>query len=322
MKMQLPLSITIGLLLSLGITTQILLPSDALKSQSVNNTLVKLNNTNLSNKSPDNKNSKKSQPTVITLERTPCFGSCPIYKLTITGDVKGDAKVIYEGINFVKIRGQRSTKISAKQFRQLVTEFQQVNYLSLKDNYQGGPTDFPSAITSITVGKQQKKVNHYQGSPEAPKNLTELENKIDKIVNTRQWIEGKKEAPKDKVSLELIKNRQIWSRQNFNTYSYVFTRSCFCAPKATEPITIEFRNGTINYISSTATPVKTELFDKYNSIPKLFDIIQDTIDNKAAKVNVKYHPILGYPTEISIDYKAEIADDELFIKVGDLKVIK
>jgi Family of unknown function (DUF6174)/Domain of unknown function (DUF6438) len=319
--MRSPLNITIGLLLSLGITTQILLPSEALKSQSVNNTFVKLNKINVDNKSPDNKNSQKFQPTVITLERTPCFGACPTYKLTITGDGKGDAKVIYEGIDFVKVKGKRSTKISANKFKQLFSEFQKVNYLSLKDNYQGGLTDLPSAITSITVGKKQKKVNHYQGSPEAPKNLTDLENKIDSIVNTRQWIEGKKEAPKDKTSLELIKNRQIWNRKNFNTYSYVFTRSCFCAPKSTEPITIEFRNGNINYISSGGTPVQKELFERYNSIPKLFDVIQDAIDNKAAKVNVKYHPTLGYPTDISLDYKAQVADDELFIKVRDLQAI-
>ena len=38
---------------------------------------------------------------VITLERTACFGTCPIYKLT----VYGDGRVEYEGERFVTVTG-------------------------------------------------------------------------------------------------------------------------------------------------------------------------------------------------------------------------
>jgi hypothetical protein len=48
-------------------------------------------------------------------------------------------------------------------------------------------TDLPYAITSITIGGQTKTVNHYYGDDSAPQQLTDLESKIDEIVNSKQW---------------------------------------------------------------------------------------------------------------------------------------
>jgi hypothetical protein len=122
---------------------------------------------------------------VITLERTACFGACPVYSLTINGD----GTVIYVGEDFVKTKGERETTIGADAVNQLVLEFEKADYFSLNDSYTGfGVSDMPSANTSITVGGQTKAVKHYLGDRSAPEKLTELENKIDEIVNSAQWI--------------------------------------------------------------------------------------------------------------------------------------
>jgi hypothetical protein len=127
---------------------------------------------------------KVSQPVALTLERTACFGFCPMYKLT----VYGNGKVVYEGKRFVKVTGTRTATISPTAARKLISEFQQIHYFKLQDTYTGGHTDAPSAITSLTMGKKQKTVHHYLASPNAPTQLTELENKIDAVVNSQQWI--------------------------------------------------------------------------------------------------------------------------------------
>ena len=61
--------------------------------------------------------------------------------------------------------------------------------------YKLCPTDHPSAFTSIRINGKSKTINHYLGclEPKVPKGLTELENKIDEIVNTAQWLPDKKE---------------------------------------------------------------------------------------------------------------------------------
>ena len=131
----------------------------------------------------------------ITLERTECFGFCPVYKLTITAD----GAVVFEGRRFVKQEGVTINSVSRERLKQLMAEFDRVKFFSLEDDYSetrlSCPTDQPSAITSIRINGKSKTINHYLGclEPKVPKGLTELENKIDEIVNTAQWLPDKKE---------------------------------------------------------------------------------------------------------------------------------
>jgi hypothetical protein len=77
-----------------------------------------------------------------------------------------------------------------------------VKFFSLEDDYMEDrrvcdelATDNPTAYTSIRINGKSKTIKHYHGcrGPKVPKELTELENNIDKIVNTAQWLPDQKE---------------------------------------------------------------------------------------------------------------------------------
>jgi hypothetical protein len=119
----------------------------------------------------------------FTLERTACFGTCPVYQLTITGD----GTVVYEGRDFVKVKGRQTSSISTAQVQELVAAFERANFLVLTDYMEQKVTDLPYAITSLTLGGKTKTVNHYYGDNSAPQQLTALESKIDEITNSKQW---------------------------------------------------------------------------------------------------------------------------------------
>ncbi len=119
----------------------------------------------------------------ITLERTACHGTCPVYKLTIARN----GTLIYEGHDFVEVKGERTASLSPAQMQDLVNAFERANFLSLRDYTDQKVTDSPSAITSITKNGKTKTVNHYYGDDSAPQELSELESKIDEIVNSKQW---------------------------------------------------------------------------------------------------------------------------------------
>lgn len=129
---------------------------------------------------------------VITLEREACFGMCPVYKLTIFSD----GTVIFEGKNYVKKKGIAKSRINSGALKQLVAEFNRINYFELKDEYLGEAncpemfTDAPSAITSLRWNGKMKTVRHYHGCRglKELEDLTELEGKIDEVVNSRRWI--------------------------------------------------------------------------------------------------------------------------------------
>lgn len=148
-----------------------------------------------------------SSDTFIALERTGCYGTCPIYTLAISAD----GTIIFSGSYTTKVNGVMQWKrsgvikssISPEQLHQLLMEFEKVNYFSLQNSYRdvrdGCPTnatDSPSVYTSIQINGQKKSVEHYLGCLYStrdfavyPKELVALENRIDEIVNTKQWMQ-------------------------------------------------------------------------------------------------------------------------------------
>lgn len=123
---------------------------------------------------------------------------------------------------------------------------------------------------------------------------------------------------------QLRNNTKLWNQQNISNYRYKLTRSCFCTLEARGPVIVEVRNGVTTSVTSVATgqPVSTDLFKQYDTVPKLFNVIKDAIARKASSLNVQYDSTLGYPTQINIDYSAQIADEELYLTVENFEVIK
>ena len=136
--------------------------------------------------------------TLITLERTICFGTCPAYTLTISAD----GAVVFTGEEYVREKGTVHSSIDKDQLKQLISEFTKAQYFSLRDSYiseeDGCPevwTDSSTVTTSIRINRQYKSIVHYLGCQENngssvfPKALMELENKIDEIIGTKKWVE-------------------------------------------------------------------------------------------------------------------------------------
>ena len=136
------------------------------------------------------------EDTLITLQRSTCFGTCPDYTLTISAN--GD--VTFTGRFYVKVKDAKG-KIGLTELRELITAFERASFFSLRNQYStkkdGCPevwTDNPGVITSIRINGKSKTISHYHGCQGGdgsyiyPKALTELENRIDQIVDTAKWI--------------------------------------------------------------------------------------------------------------------------------------
>lgn|SRR5574341_1115107 len=131
---------------------------------------------------------------VIVIERGLCFGTCPAYKLTISAN----GSVEFEGRHYVKKKGIVRATISQEQLKLLIAEFERAKYFTLQDRYVSEAdgcvavlTCNPTVNTSITIAGKRKSVEHYHGceGPLILEQLTDLENKIDEIVNASQWFD-------------------------------------------------------------------------------------------------------------------------------------
>jgi NADH:ubiquinone oxidoreductase subunit E len=130
-------------------------------------------------------NAQESQANIaITLERTPCFGACPVYTVTILQD----GTVIYEGTDFVTVAGEQTSQITPETVEVMVEAFENAGYFEWNAEYTDqNVTDLPSVTTSVTRDGETHQITHYTGDYSAPLVLSFLENWIDEMVGTAAW---------------------------------------------------------------------------------------------------------------------------------------
>ena len=121
---------------------------------------------------------------------------------------------------------------------------------------------------------------------------------------------------------ELDQNRKKWMSQMVSNYQFNFRWICFCALEFMEPVNITVRENRIDSAAFVAgdVPVAIEGLKRYRTIEGLFDLLQEGIDKNAHSILVDYHPKLGYPVEVSIDYEEAVADEELGFEIDSLVV--
>jgi hypothetical protein len=138
---------------------------------------------------------------LIALDRSPCFGSCPVYLLTIRADgsfvITRQTAWAKSNLPFEPIMG----KIEPEKVKDLLAEFRNIKFYSLQKQYgsvsksKSGPncpqywTDAPTAEITISENGKRKAVSHYLGCDGAQilDDLRALETKIDEAVNIKQW---------------------------------------------------------------------------------------------------------------------------------------
>ncbi len=121
----------------------------------------------------------------ITLERTVCFGFCPDYSVTITGD----GQVTYDGHRFVAVKGQQHGTASTEEIATLLQRFDSVNFMSLRNEYRAPVTDLPTYTVTLQRGGRTKRVADYGGlGAGMPDAVRTIEEEIDRVANTARWV--------------------------------------------------------------------------------------------------------------------------------------
>ena len=113
--------------------------------------------------------------------------------------------------------------------------------------------------------------------------------------------------------------RANWEAHGGAWYTFRLSRECFCVLSGRQ-IELSVENGSVTWAQYTdsKSPVENAWFAYLQTVPDLFDLIDDAITRKAASLAVSYDPIYGYPTKISVDYSATVADDEETYTASDL----
>ena len=127
----------------------------------------------------------------VTLELKPCFGTCPVYVLSVAAD--GD--VVYEENNFVLVEGRQTASVSTEEVSALYAAVLSAEFFALEEDYSFPATDLPTAITTVTAGGRIRTVSRYGGAcgsdlDVAPQALCEVEALMRAIPDSNGWVGG------------------------------------------------------------------------------------------------------------------------------------
>ena len=126
---------------------------------------------------------QNASQSIFTLEMTPCYGTCPSYKVVI---FENDS-LAYEGMGHVAKEGKVSKQLPKGTVNKLVEKFRGANFFKFKNQYTSSMTDFPTTYISFTDRGITKKIMDYYKAPES---LKQLESLISDLV--RDEVEVKK----------------------------------------------------------------------------------------------------------------------------------
>jgi hypothetical protein len=131
-----------------------------------------------------------SSEVVVELERMPCFGTCPVYKVSLSRS----GTVQYIGTRHVKTAGALVSQMPASRVDSLVTRLEAGGYFGFADAYvMDSPacgqyaTDSPTVVTTVSSKGRSKTIRHDYGCMGAPSELAGLERLIDDMVGTDRW---------------------------------------------------------------------------------------------------------------------------------------
>ena len=123
----------------------------------------------------------------ISLERTECYGPCPVYRFTLYSDGgylwEGRAHVSVKGI----LRGSMSTQAYATAM-QLLRDARYPEFIG-RHECEIEVTDNPTVKIVVADASRQQTITHYVGCRGFPRQevLTQLEDNLDKVFRTRRF---------------------------------------------------------------------------------------------------------------------------------------
>lgn len=134
---------------------------------------------------------------VVTMERTACFGTCPAYRVTISGT----GHVEYEGRHFVLNQGFREGAISPEAMIDIASALMRAHFFDASSEYRTSDTimsydgrlqlqsivvaDAAGVYLQLKLGRHEKRVQLQFNVPAEIETVTRL---IDQAVDITQWI--------------------------------------------------------------------------------------------------------------------------------------
>ena len=150
--------------------------------------------------SPASGSSAVRTPTATTivrtaaLERTPCYGTCPVYKVTL----QSDGNVRYEGVRNVRVGGVQTWRVPVESASAVFRFADSARFTDLGARYDFGDVgcapfiaELPGFVVTLATADSAKRVDVNQGCANIPRVLTALASLIDRVARSDSSLAGR-----------------------------------------------------------------------------------------------------------------------------------
>ncbi|MDP6340127.1 MAG: DUF6174 domain-containing protein [Candidatus Marinimicrobia bacterium] len=116
------------------------------------------------------------------------------------------------------------------------------------------------------------------------------------------------------------KNWNKWDSMNMTHYDFNFRASCFCLDEWVREVHVSVSNDSIKSVLFTDNnlPPQELAPEQWHTIDALFELSKTCIE-EAHQYEIKYDDTYGNPSEISIDWNLQTADDEVVFFIKNVK---
>lgn len=154
---------------------------------------------------------------VISLSKGACFGSCPVYKLSVYDG--GFAH--FEGKRFTEMDGKWLKKLDKKTYTALINAFDLANFSNFQDEYESEIAD----LQMVKISYNTKMVIGKEGRPSV---LIGLQTQLESIIKNK---EGWSQLDKKETSISNNKDLEIVTKEPTYNYSQIILE-----PRSGQPL--------------------------------------------------------------------------------------
>jgi hypothetical protein len=119
--------------------------------------------------------------TQIGIERSACYGTCPVYTFVLNSD----GTFRYKGEAFVERTGTFTGTIPVYEFNRLAQYLKDSGYMHLRDGYGVPGDDGETVFTMVVMNGTRKVVMDHSRS--GPSKLWAMEELIDRVLASAKW---------------------------------------------------------------------------------------------------------------------------------------
>jgi len=128
-------------------------------------------------------------------------------------------------------------------------------------------------------------------------------------------------ATTNEIAADVQVNREKWKAHGISKYEIEMQKICYCIPEVVRMMIFEVED----YIVETARYADTgenvlpQHYGDFNTIDSMFSFVEKALEKNPEDLTITYNEKYGYITELNIDFKENIADDEISVIASNMR---